>query len=64
MVDLDARANITQAMAGDVLGCSQATVSRRWDLLCPVIGHVLASSVPDPPQGIAERQKRPSTPSR
>ena len=26
------RTNITQEMAGDIFGCSQATVSRRWDL--------------------------------
>jgi hypothetical protein len=41
------RANLTQELAGDILGCSQATVSRRWDLLRPVIGHVLADCVPD-----------------
>jgi hypothetical protein len=42
------RTNITQEMAGDIFGCSQATVSRRWDLLRPVIGQVLAGWVPDP----------------
>jgi len=44
------RTNITQEMSGDIFGCSQATVSRRWDLLRPVIGQVLASCVPDPRQ--------------
>jgi DDE superfamily endonuclease len=44
------RTNITQQMAGDIFGCSQATVSRRWDLLRPVIGQVLAGCVPDPRQ--------------
>jgi len=44
------RTNITQEMAGGIFGCSQATVSRRWDLLRPIIGQVLASCVPDPQQ--------------
>ncbi|HEY2308856.1 MAG TPA: transposase family protein [Streptosporangiaceae bacterium] len=44
------RTNITQEIAGDIFGCSQATVSRRWDLLRPAIGQVLASCVPDPRQ--------------
>jgi hypothetical protein len=44
------RTNITQEMAGDIFGCSQATVSRRWDLLRPVIGQVLAGCAPDPRQ--------------
>jgi DDE superfamily endonuclease len=42
------RTNLTQEMAGDIFCCSQATVSRRWDLLRPVIGRVLASCVPGP----------------
>lgn len=29
------RANITQEAAGAIFGASQATVSRRWDLLRP-----------------------------
>ena len=41
------RTNITQEMAGGIFGCSQATVSRRWDLLRPVIGPVLADCIPD-----------------
>ena len=32
------RKNITQEVAGAVFGVSQATVSRRWDLLRPLIG--------------------------
>ena len=42
------RTNITQAFAGAIFGVSQATVSRRWDLLRPLIGQVLAEFVPDP----------------
>jgi hypothetical protein len=42
------RTNITQEMAGDIFGCSQATVSLRWDLLRPVSGRVLAGCVPGP----------------
>jgi len=42
------RCNLVQAAAGEFFGCSQPTVSRRWDLLRPVIGKVLASFIPDP----------------
>jgi len=42
------RRNITQAFAGAIFGVSQSTVSRRWDLLRPLIGEVLAEFVPDP----------------
>jgi len=42
------RKNLTQAFVGAIFGVSQATVSRRWDLLCPLIGQVLAEFVPDP----------------
>jgi DDE superfamily endonuclease len=42
------RKNVTQDFAGAVFGVSQATVSRRWDLLRPLIGHALADVVPDP----------------
>src|SRR5438270_4914574 len=42
------RTNITQAFAGAIFGVSQPTVSRRWDLLRPLIGQVLAEFVPDP----------------
>ena len=44
------RTTITQQIAGDIFGCSQATVSRRRDLLRPVIGLVLAGCSPDPRQ--------------
>jgi hypothetical protein len=38
------RTNITQKAAGAIFGVSQATVSRRWDLLRPPMGQVLAES--------------------
>jgi hypothetical protein len=44
------RRNLVQAAAGEIFGCSQPTVSRRWDLLRPVISKVLASFIPDPVQ--------------
>ena len=40
--------NPVQEVAGATFGVSQSTVSRRWDLLRPVIGDVLAEFVPDP----------------
>lgn len=42
------RKNITQEMAGAVFGASQSTVSRRWDLLRPVIKRAVASFIPHP----------------
>src|SRR4051794_14309267 len=42
------RKNVTQDFAGAVFGVSQATVSRRWDLLRPLIGDALTDVVPDP----------------
>ncbi len=42
------RTNITQAFAAAIFGISQSTVSRRWDLLRPLIGQVLTGFVPDP----------------
>ena len=42
------RRNLVQAVAGEIFGCSQPAVSRRWDLLRPVIGKVLAPFVLDP----------------
>jgi hypothetical protein len=42
------RENLTQAFAGAVFGVSQSTVSRRWDLLRPLIEPVLAEFVPTP----------------
>ena len=48
MVVMLMRRNVTQEFAGGVFGCSQPTASRRWDLLRPVIGKVLAVYVPRP----------------
>ena len=48
------RKNPTQEFVGAVFGVSQSTVSRRWDLLRPVIARVLAEAVPTP-QEIAGR---------
>lgn len=42
------RKNVTQQFAGGIFGVSQATVSRRWDLLRPVIKRTVASFIPDP----------------
>jgi hypothetical protein len=42
------RRNLVQAEAGEIFGCSQPTVSRRWDLLRPVIARILARYIPDP----------------
>jgi hypothetical protein len=42
------RKNLTQQFAGAIFGVSQATVSRRWDLLRPLIAQVLTEFVPDP----------------
>jgi len=42
------RKNITQEVARALFGVSQATVSRRWDLLRPLIADVLAGLVPRP----------------
>ena len=35
MVIMLMRRNVTQEFAGGIFGCSQSTVSRRWDLLRP-----------------------------
>jgi hypothetical protein len=52
------RKNLTQEVAGAVFGVSQATVSRRWDLLRPLIGDVLAGFVLRPEQvaGVPSRR--------
>jgi DDE superfamily endonuclease len=42
------RRNPVQAVAAEFFGVSQATVSRRWDLLRPIIATVLADLVPHP----------------
>jgi hypothetical protein len=46
MVVMLMRRNVTQEFAGGMFGCSQATVSRRWDLLRPVIAKVLRPYIP------------------
>jgi hypothetical protein len=42
------RENLTQSVAGAIFGVSQSTISRRWDLLRPLIEPVLAEFVPTP----------------
>jgi hypothetical protein len=42
------RRNPVQAVAAGFFGVSQSTVSRRWDLLRPVIAEVLADLIPAP----------------
>ncbi|WP_374103702.1 transposase family protein [Streptomyces sp. ISL-86] len=42
------RKNLTQEVAGAVFGVSQSTVSRRWDLLRPIIRRAGASFIPRP----------------
>src|SRR3954462_2948729 len=41
------RKNVTQDVAGAVFGVSPPPVSRRWDLLRPLIGDALAEGVPE-----------------
>jgi len=55
MVVMLMRRNVTQSVAAGIFGCSQSTVSRRWDKLRPVIGMVLRQYVPDPAQVIGRR---------
>ena len=50
MVVMLMRRNVTQGFAGGIFGCSQPTVSRRWDLLRPAIAKVLRPCIPDPAQ--------------
>jgi hypothetical protein len=42
------RENLTQSVAGAVFGVSQPTVSRRWDLLRPLIAPLLVEFLPAP----------------
>ena len=42
------RKNGTQEFTGAIFGVSQSTVSRRWDLLRPVIRRAVASFIPHP----------------
>lgn len=44
------RHNLTQDLAGALFNVSQATVSRRWDLLRPLIAAELTALIPDPAQ--------------
>ena len=46
------RTNITQAFAAAIFGVSQSTVSRRWDVLRPLIGQALTEFVPDPKERV------------
>jgi len=48
MVVMLMRRNSAQEVAGAIFGCSQSTVSRRWDLLRPAIAKVLMTYIPDP----------------
>lgn len=52
MVVMLMRRNTPQSVTAAHFRCSQPTVSRRWDLLRPVIGKVLARHVPHPVQVI------------
>jgi len=42
------RKNVTQEMVGAIFGVSQSTVSRRWDLLRPIIKRAVAGFIPHP----------------
>ncbi|MFE5546764.1 transposase family protein, partial [Streptomyces sp. NPDC056534] len=47
------RQNLVQQAAAELFGVSQATVSRRWTALLPVVEKVLAGHVPDPAEASA-----------
>ncbi|MEU9298826.1 transposase family protein [Streptomyces sp. NPDC048266] len=49
------RQNPVQAAAAELFDISQATVSRRWTSLLPVVEKVLAGHVPDPAEASAGR---------
>ncbi|GAA0347660.1 IS5/IS1182 family transposase [Streptomyces blastmyceticus] len=49
------RQNPVQEVAAELFGVSQATVSRRWNTLLPVVEKVLAGHVPDPAEASAGR---------
>ncbi|MCY0923933.1 transposase family protein [Streptomyces sp. H27-G5] len=49
------RQNPVQEAAAELFGVSQATVSRRWTALLPVVEKVLAPHVPDPAEASAGR---------
>ncbi|MEJ8632174.1 transposase family protein [Streptomyces sp. MS2.AVA.5] len=49
------RQNPVQEAAAELFGISQATVSRRWSTLLPVVERVLARHVPDPAEASSGR---------
>ncbi|MER7960336.1 transposase family protein [Streptomyces sp. NPDC096030] len=49
------RQNPVQKAPAELFGVSQATVSRRWTALLPVVEKVLAGHVPDPAEASAGR---------
>ncbi|MFJ5035798.1 transposase family protein [Streptomyces sp. NPDC088560] len=49
------RQNPVQETAAELFGISQATVSRRWNTLLPVVEKVLARHVPDPAEASSGR---------
>ncbi|ANZ13631.1 Helix-turn-helix of DDE superfamily endonuclease/DDE superfamily endonuclease [Streptomyces noursei ATCC 11455] len=49
------RQNPVQEVAAELFGISQATVSRRWTALLPMVEKVLATHVPDPTEASAGR---------
>ncbi|MEV0504824.1 transposase family protein [Streptomyces spectabilis] len=49
------RRNPVQEAAAELFGVSQATVSRRWTTLLPVVEKALATHVPDPAEASAGR---------
>jgi len=49
------RQNPVQEAAAELFGISQATVSRRWTTLLPVVEKVLACHIPDPAEASAGR---------
>ncbi|MFD5514034.1 transposase family protein [Streptomyces sp. NPDC127051] len=49
------RQNPVQEVAAELFGVSQATVSRRWNMLLPVVGKVLNRHVPEPAEASAGR---------
>ena len=59
MVLMLMRRNVTQEVVGAIFGCSQPTVSRRWDLLRPVIAKVLRPYVPTPAEIVGRRGPPP-----
>jgi hypothetical protein len=48
------RTNLAQERAAEIFEVSQATVSRRWDLIRPAIGVALAPCIPRPDQVVGQ----------